>query len=60
MDRVGFQEQKPGHPQSVVRKANPRQSTPTPTGTVNTFPPPSASHPLDFQAPGLDDGPCDG
>ncbi|RTE68614.1 hypothetical protein BHE90_017007 [Fusarium euwallaceae] len=60
VDGVGFQEQNPGHPQSVVRKINPRQSTPTPTGTVNTSLQPSASHPFDFQAPCLYDQPCDG
>lgn len=60
VDAVGFKEQNPGHPQPVVRKANPRQPTPTPTGTVRTLPRPSASHPFDFQAPCLYDQPCDG
>ncbi|KAM5357115.1 hypothetical protein ACJZ2D_016600 [Fusarium nematophilum] len=37
VDRVGFQEQKPGHPQSVVRKANPRQSTSAPSEWTGLF-----------------------
>ena len=60
VDAVGFREQKPGHPQPVVRKTNPRQSTPTPTSTVDTFLRPSASRPFDFQAPCLYDQPYDG
>ncbi|RSL40789.1 hypothetical protein CEP54_016019, partial [Fusarium duplospermum] len=60
VDAVGFKEEKPGHPQPVVRKANPRQSTANPTGTVDKFPQPSVSHPLDFQAPCLYDRPFDG